>query len=321
MDKSSLDIVIVDYKTGDLILECLGSIIKHKPHYAYLDRVVIVDNATSYGTSQRLNQLELPIYIICNTSNRGFAAACNQGAVGSKADYLLFLNPDTRLMTDSLDIPVRFLDNPSNSSVGIVGIQLLYHNGQVARTCSYRLRLAHFINKMLALNRLFPRWLSDGMMDEWDHATSRTVDGVMGAFYLVRRALFDKLGGFDERFFMYFEEAEFGLRAWQAGFETYYLADASAYHEGHGSSKRIKPQRLFYSLQSRIRYGYKHFSRLSASILLVATIIIEPLSRIILACIRGSGSEIKDTVMGYKLLWLFLFDAIKAGEDGFLGRD
>jgi N-acetylglucosaminyl-diphospho-decaprenol L-rhamnosyltransferase len=315
MAKPSLDIIIVDYRTGHLIHECLYSIIAHKPRYAHLDRVVIVDNASSDGMSHRwLNQLELPLYLICNSKNRGFGAACNQGARGGKADYMLFLNPDVRIRADSLDKPIQFLDNSENRSIGIVGIQLLLQNGQVARTCSYQLRLAHFINKTFALSRLSPRWFSDGMMYEWDHATSRKVDGVMGAFYLVRRSVFDELGGFDERFFMYFEEAEFGLRARLAGFDVYYLAETSAYHDGHGSSSKFKSQRLFYSLQSRIRYGYKHFSHLSATVLLLATIMIEPLSRIMFACIRGPGSDLRDIILGYKLLWLSLFDEIRSGK-------
>ena len=75
----------------------------------------------------------LPLTLIRNADNRGFAAACNQGAAGSEADFLLFLNPDTRLMPGSLERPARYLGSPHHEAVGIVGIQLLDADGQVAR--------------------------------------------------------------------------------------------------------------------------------------------------------------------------------------------
>ena len=314
MKNPTVDIIIVDYNTGNLIKECLDSIAENKPQYAFMERVVIVDNASSDQGEQKYIQKELPLIVINNMENRGFAAACNQGAINSKADYLLFLNPDTRIKMDSLDKPIRFLEETYNKSIGIVGIQLLHQNGQVAHTCSYRVKFIHFINKIFALDKISKKRFPTGMMYEWDHATSRRVDGVMGAFYMVRRSLFEKLNGFDERFFVYYEETDFGFRSWQAGYETYYLAEASAYHQGHGSSKRIKAKRLYFSIRSRILYGYKHFKWLPATALLTITMIIEPLSRLSLACIRCSGSEIKNTIGGYRMLWKTLPDTLKKGR-------
>jgi len=301
--KPALDIVIVDYNAGQLIRECLESVVAHPPKSITIGGVVVVDNASSDMTAEYIKGLDLPLHSIRNEQNRGFAAACNQGAAGSTADYLLFLNPDTRLMEGSLDVPSLFLDNAKNQSIGIVGIQLLDDDGQVSRTCGYHPRLMHFINKALGLSHVSPAFFPSGMMLEWDHSKSRQVEGVMGAFYFIRRSLFETLKGFDERFFVYFDETDFGLRAEQMGYRSYYLAEAQAYHYGGGTSEKVKAHRLFYSLQSRIRYGYKHFNWFSATMLLLVTLFIEPVSRLCLAIAHRSAGEMKETMLGYAMLW------------------
>lgn len=298
-----LDIVIVDYNSGNLVHECLISMLSHMPRSVVLNRVVVIDNASQTISDYHEANADLPLHIIRNPRNRGFAAACNQGAANSVADYLLFLNPDTRLLDNSLDVPIRFMENPNNLSVGIVGIQLLDDEGRLTKTCSYYPKLSHFVNKALGLDRLAPGRFVIGFMSDWDHTSNRRVDVVMGAFYLVRRSLFESLGGFDKRFFVYFEEGEFALRAMLAGYETYYLAEAQAYHRGCGASEQVKAQRLFFSWQSRIRYGYKHFGWIRATLLLFVTLFIEPVSRLVFNVAHGSRLGFKETLCGYLQLW------------------
>ena len=129
-------------------------------------------------------------------------------------------------------------------------------------------------------------------MSDWSHDSTRPVNVVMGAFFLVRRSLYDLLGGFDERFFVYFEEVDFTLRAMQMGYETYYLSEARCYHRGQGTSDAVKAARLFYSLQSRLRYAEKHFDAVSTSVLKFMTLFIEPFSRMTFASVKESGNPI-----------------------------
>ncbi|MDR9769435.1 hypothetical protein [Acetomicrobium sp.] len=100
------------------------------------------------------------------------------------------------------------------------------------------------------------------------------------------------------------EEVDFSLRARQLGYSSFYLTEAQAYHKGGGSSEQIKARRLFYSLRSRILYGYKHFSWIAATMLMLGTIIVEPLSRIVLGVAHRSGSEIVETCRAYRMLWV-----------------
>jgi len=316
MTIKSLSIIIVNWNAGKQLYECLKSFeAAHRDGFK-LNRVVVVDNASTDGSSDCLDNIDIPLVVIRNAQNRGFAAACNQGAKGSISDYLLFLNPDTRLFEDSLIKPLAFMERPENQQIGIVGIQLVDETGRVARTCARFPTPSMFFSKMLGLNMLFPRYFPSHFMSEWVHGETREVDQVMGAFFLIRRQLFEPLGGFDERFFVYFEEVDLSRRAHNKGWKTVYLADAKAYHKGGGTSEQVKARRLFYSLRSRIKYGYKHFDWFSATLLMTGTLFVEPLSRLALAICRRFGREAKETIKGYAMLWRAIISEIFRSKTG-----
>jgi N-acetylglucosaminyl-diphospho-decaprenol L-rhamnosyltransferase len=301
--QATLDIVIVDYNVGNLVRECVESIHEHSPGDVTIRRIVVVDNASRVPTSECLQQISLPVTVIRNEDNRGFAAACNQGARDSTSDYLLFLNPDTRVMRGSLDVPVAYLEDPAHADVGIAGIQLLDESGAVSRSCSRHPRWYFFLNKALGLDRVSPSRFPSGMMRDWSHDTTRRVDAVIGAFFLVRRTLFEALRGFDERFFVYFEETDFSVRADSIGARTVYLAEAQACHAGCGSSEQVRAHRLMYSLRSRLVYARTHFGRPASALVTVLTLVVEPLARLLLALASRSMSDARETIAAYRLLW------------------
>ena len=143
-------------------------------------------------------------------------------------------------------------------------------------------------------------------MSSGECSHSSTVDQVIGAFFLVRKSLYDLIGGFDERFFVYFEEVDFALRAKRKGYSSYYLSDVLLCHKGGASSEKVKAKRLFYSLRSRIQYGFKHFSLLEALVLLVLTLTLELMARTSLAILSLSKSRFNETITGYSQLILYL---------------
>ncbi len=297
-----LDIIIVNWNSGVQLRQCLASIASADLIGFTLSRVCVVDNASKDNSLNEIRQFGLPLCIIRNNRNLGFAKACNQGAEGSQADYLLFLNPDVRLFKNSLKIPIAFMEQCKNEKIGICGIQLVDEKGRISRTCARFPKPYDFWVRILGLDKLFPAFFRSYFMKEWDHRTTRIVDHVIGAFYLVRRSIFEKLGGFDERFFVYFEDLDFSYRAYKSGWKSVYLSTVQAYHKGGGTSEQIKAKRLFYSLQSRILYGYKHFSIFSATFLMLGVIFVEFLMRLILATVRCSAREIGQTVHAYALL-------------------
>src|SRR5882724_916924 len=130
MEHASVHVVIVNWNSGAQLRECLQSFAATLDD-AVATRITVVDNASTDGSCEGL-ETPVPLALVRNAENRGFAAACNQGAAGSDAEFLLFLNPDTRLMPRSLSGPASYLATAGNA-VGIVGIQLLDAAGRVAR--------------------------------------------------------------------------------------------------------------------------------------------------------------------------------------------
>jgi GT2 family glycosyltransferase len=192
--------------------------------------------------------------------------------------------------------------HPDNADVGICGIQLVDELGQVARSCARFPSVVNFSVQAVGLSKL--RWFHASAlhMSDWDHTTTRDVDHVIGAFFLVRRTAFNALSGFDERFFVYLEDLDFSLRARQAGWRSMYLPEAKAFHSGGGTSRHVKAKRLFYSLRSRLLYGFKHFSATEAWWLLFITVALEPCSRLAFALFRGEWRDARHTLQAYGML-------------------
>lgn len=306
-----LDIVIVDYNAGRLVRDCLESLTAHEPHDVRIGRTIVVDNASREPTSDFLDSLGRDVTVVRNETNRGFAAACNQGARLGTARYVLFLNPDTRLLPGSLDVPVAYLDAAEHADVGIVGIQLLDDDGRVTTSCFDFPRVRHFLYRAMALDRLLPDVFPSGTIPAAEHSATRAVDQVMGAFFLVRRSLFDRLGGFDERFFVYFEEVDFALRARQSGSASVFLVSAAATHVGCGTTASIKGVRLRLSVESRLRYGRKHFGPLRQAVLFVTSLVVEPLSRTVLAAAIDGVGGVREVWSAYAELWRRLPDIVR----------
>jgi N-acetylglucosaminyl-diphospho-decaprenol L-rhamnosyltransferase len=300
---TSLDVICVNWNSGGQLAACLASLARVSREGFTLGRVVVVDNASSDGSAESLAFPTLPLEVIANDTNRGFAAGCNQGARGSRSDYLLFLNPDTVVEPDSVARPLAVLESAEGRDIGICGIQLANDQGVVARTCTRFPSAGAMVAASVGLDRLVPPRYTGVFMNHWDHLDSRTVDHVIGAFYLVRRELFETLGGFDEGYFVYFEDLDFSLRARKAGWRSFYLASARAYHRGGGSSEQVKAERLLYLLRSRLHYARRHFGWMGAFAVTLATAVVEPITRVGVALARGTLSQVRDTFRAYGMLF------------------
>jgi GT2 family glycosyltransferase len=316
MQYPTLDVIIVNWNAGRQLLDCLKSFKSVVNDKITLSGINVVDNASTDGSLELLDGdlADLPLKIIRNNKNRGFAAACNQGAWGSRANFLLFLNPDTRLSTGCLERPVSFFTAIGSEEVGIVGVQLVNGSGNIARNCARRPRAAAMIGQSLGFDRIFPAHFPPHFLQEWNHDTTRIVDQVMGAFMMIRRPLFETLSGFDERFFVYFEDLDLALRARALGWTSVYLATAQAFHRGRGTTDAAKAKRLFYVTRSRILFSFKHFSRPAAIAVATSTIVLEPLARVWGALTRGSVTELPDIARGFAELWAELPRMLYGGD-------
>ena len=290
---TKLTVVIVNWNAGDQLMACIRSLQSEFP-------AIVIDNGSTDGSCNSIEQLE-NVTLIAVGQNLGFAKACNLGAKHANSEYVLFLNPDAAVFPNTISHSLQAMDAREHAQVGICGVQLANARGKIERSCARFPTPGRLVAQSLGLDRLFKR-LSH-LMIEWPHNSIRQVDQVMGAYFLVRKAIFDKLGGFDERFFLYFEEVDLSYRARQSGWKSLYLADAQAFHKGGGTSNQIKARRLFYIMRSRILYADKHFSRPGSWTVIASTFLLEPLSRSALTLSRRSWSELKETWQGYAMLW------------------
>ena len=296
MDRASVHAVIVNWNSGAQLRHCLRSFAAAAGNDVAA-RVTGIDNAAADGSCDAL-EAPVPLTVVRNSDNRGFGAACNQGAAGSDADFILFLNPDTRLMPGSLAGPGRYLQSGEYKTVGIVGIQLLDADGKIARNTARAPTAWSMVANSIGLDRLMPGIFPPHFVTEWAHDETRAVDQVMGAFLLVRRTVFEALGGFDERFFVYFEDLDFSMRARARGWSSVYLADAQAFHRGQGTTETAPARRTFYFCRSRILYARKHFRSAGALAVTAAMLTLEPFARIA-ASPRSAGS----TLRAFGMLW------------------
>lgn len=301
VNRPSIDIIIVNWNSGELLKNCLRSIPVAIDNTFDLKRVIVVDNNSSDNSLNFDFDLKVHVSIIRNEHNSGFAKACNQGASGSEADFLLFLNPDTRLYNDSLSNPIKFLTN--HPEVGIVGIQLVNERGEVAKNCARFPSLFSMVYSSFGLDRIFPKIFKGHFMKDWDHLSDMEVDQVMGSFFMIRRELFVRLKGYDERFFVYFEDLDLALRVKKLGFSSYYLSSTRIYHKGGGTTESIKAMRLALILQSKLIYCQKHFNKIAYYLIFCLTMIVEPVTRSVDSILKGHPTEIKEVFKGYKFLF------------------
>lgn len=301
-----VDIIIVNWNSDIQLKSCLEAIERTQKTGFTLNRIVIVDNASSDASLSYIKEFTLPITLIKNSQNLGFAKACNQGAKSSQADYLLFLNPDTVLFSNSLSAPIQFMEVPTNRSIGIVGIQMVNEYGSpmlsAARFPTFRI----MFGKITGLAYLFKSVFPSHHLSSTELTHSQIIDQVIGAYFLIRRELFFQCNGFDERFFMYFEEVDLSLRAKQIGFASYFLSEISAFHKGGGSSSKAQTMRLYYLLRSRFLYAFKHYTTLQTYVIIFLTLTIEFSIRLIRAIISPSQGYFTAVIHGYVMLINYL---------------
>jgi GT2 family glycosyltransferase/lipopolysaccharide/colanic/teichoic acid biosynthesis glycosyltransferase len=251
--QDQVSIVIVSYNTKDFLRACLASISDHYP--GLLPRVTVVDNASEDGTAEAIRAEFPEARLILNSSNLGYAKAVNQGIQASDTPYALVLNPDIEVSAGSIESMVKFMED--NPDAGITGARLVYPDGTLQPSCRTFYTLPVVLLRRTFLGKVFPnaRAVREHLMSDWDHRTNRAVDWVIGASMMVRKEAFEKVGGMDERFFLYLEDVDWCSRMQKHGYRVYYVAHAEMKHHHRRESAKLLPDRKFMAhLFSTFRY-------------------------------------------------------------------
>ncbi len=224
-----LTVIIISYNTRALTLAALRTL--HTTTTATAFHTVVLDNASQDGSADAVAEAFPQVELIRSAENLGFARANNVVAAQARSEWLLLLNPDTECHAGAVDNLMAFAR--ANPQAGIYGGRTVFPDGRLnIASCWNRITPWSVFCLATGLTAAFPRsaLFAPEAMGGWPRDTVREVDIVVGCFLLIRRELWERLGGFDLRYFMYGEEADLCLRARRLGFRPMITPDAQIMH-------------------------------------------------------------------------------------------
>ncbi len=252
-----VSVIIVNHNTQELLQRCLKSMIEQTVGIPY--EIIVVDNDSTDGSVQMIRREFPSVRLVENKENRGFAAANNQGINISKGEVILLLNSDTEVLDGAIQKTLAFMERCPEAS--IVGCRLLNRDGTLQPSCRSFPSVWNLFSESFFLYIVFRRTKLFGKyyMSFFDHDSIREVDVVKGACMMVRKEVFERVGLFDESYFMYSEEMDFCYRGKKAGYRVFFYPEGRIIHFGGGSI--VDPLRYFTQLyDSQMLFFRKHFT-------------------------------------------------------------
>ncbi len=253
-DSKKLSVIIVNYRSQEQLKKCLGSIFEKI--FTSVDGEIIVVNNDPEENLDLLEKNDPKITVINQKKNVGFGSAANIGAKKAKGEYFFFLNPDTEILEGRIEDIIDFLS--SDSSLGVVGPRILGKNN-VTQPWSVGQEIDFL--EILLNNLGFIR-----NKKIWKSSESQEVDWVSGAAFLVPGSLFRSIGGFDRKFFMYFEDVDFCRRVREQNKKILFWPHFSIIHKCGQSLKDDKKRKSYYYF-SQDYYFEKHFGVFRAKLI------------------------------------------------------
>jgi GT2 family glycosyltransferase len=260
-----ISIIIVHYRVEKELIACVSSIYRSKPKIKF--EIIVVDNDRGSKVSVVLKEKFSQVKYIKSSNNIGFGAGNNLGAKVATGEYLFFLNPDTLVEKDSIDNLCKFMKD--NIKSGMVAPLLYDFSGEIypkQGSDSYNFLNAvvtsSFMNKLFPNNPISRRFFHDN----WNKKETEEFDVVPGTAFMIKKDLFEKVGKFDEKLFLYFEEYDLAKRIRKAGYKNYIIPKAKIMHEWEVSTKKEENIDKIFS-RSRFYFLKKHYGMLFASII------------------------------------------------------
>lgn len=259
-----LSIVTLNYNKANLTLDCIASLYKIYKNAFEENEVecIVVDNKSQDDSVEKIasaikEQHYKNIILTPNKENAGFGAGNNVGVGKAKGTYIVFLNNDTIVQDDGLLKMLAYID--AHKEVGILGGQLRNEDGSLQPSVGMFYTLPYVVLLLLGMQRF-------GILDK-SPKTIEKVDWVKGGLLMMRKDVFEKLGGFDEKIFMYTEDMELCFRAQKAGYNSYFYPDVKIVHKEHGSTNRTF---AIVNIYKNLPYFYKkHRNVFELSVLLL----------------------------------------------------
>lgn len=264
-DMIDIAVIIVSWNVRDYLANCLRSVFAEFGRSGLTGEVWVVDNASTDGTVELLEDLFPQVHLIANPHNPGFGAANNQGMQAAAAytpRYYFLLNPDTLVRRGALGQLVGCLEERPNA--GMAGARLVYGDGRFQHSAFYFPGLAQLAFDLLPLpSRLYESRLNGRYARTYYHPQNPPfkIDHPLGATMLVRANVAEATKGFDESFFMYCEEIDWCWRIREGGWEIYSVPSAEIVHYSGESTRQVAARSIINLWRSRAQLYRKHHSR------------------------------------------------------------
>lgn len=257
MSKPDITIIIVNWKVRALLEKCLRSIQKYSEGLNV--EIIVVDNDSQDNTAEMLVMDFMDVVAITLPQNVGFAAACNRGIKQASADLILLLNPDTEVTEFALRDMVGYMR--VHPEVSILGPQIINSDDSIQKSIR---RFPNLLSQILVLLKLINvtpnnKYLQHYLYTDFNYQKEQVAQQVMGAAMLIRRDTVDKIGLLDERFFVWFEEVDYCLRAKKANLLVKYSPDIKIKHvSGASFGQRHVLRKQWHFNNSLLYYFWKN---------------------------------------------------------------
>ncbi len=258
-----LSVVIIAWQVKDKLKNNLNALLTS---VGLNFEVIVVDNNSQDGTAEMIKYNFPQIKLITNSSNLGFARACNQAIKQASGRYLLLLNPDMKVEVETLSQAIKWLDN--NPQAAIAGIKLVDEQGKILPQVR---QLPSLFDQFLVASKLahiLPYLLNNYLVKKFDYTKPAKVPSVRGSFFIIRRSTLEILGLLDERYFVWFEEVDYCRQAAAKNLEIWYTPVATAVDYVGQSFKQLpRAQAQQYFKTSMLAYFTKWHSAWQVKIL------------------------------------------------------
>ena len=256
-NKIDLSIVIVSWNVSSLLQKCLYSIYQNQDDLSL--EVFVVDNNSMDGSAKMISDSFPEATLIKNKKNLGFAKANNQAIKKATGEYVLLLNPDTEILGDGLQKSLKFMK--SNSECGVMGPKMLFENKTLQPSVRRFPKIWPIFLMFIKAPKVFESIsaINNYLYIDFDYTKEQEVDQVMGAYMLIPKKVLDKVGNFDERFFVWFEEVDLCKRIWGGGYKVIYNPNIEIIHPGGKSFSQQKAvSKQFRFFMSAFKYFLKN---------------------------------------------------------------
>lgn len=277
--KVKISIVVLSWNTKKLLRDCLNSLNESLTGNLTVE-VIVVDNASNDGSIEMIKKEFPEIRLIMNKENLGYGKGNNVGINAAKGSQVMILNSDTLVKKGTVEKLSNFLDD--NKQTAIVGPKLLNIDNTPQANCG------RFPGLFISFVMLYCEHLGLGRLVRWSPQKSQPVDWLMGAAFMARNEVFEKVDGFDKNIFMYMEEVEWFYRAKKAGFSAYFLKEAEVIHLGRGSSKSGKTEPIL-NIYRGIIYFFKKHKSVPEQVILLFLLKLIALLALTLGYIKNDG--------------------------------